>query len=472
MKFNRFFAFLAAASMIALAASCNKEPQPEPEPEPEPVVKSDACKLTALSLEAAGQSIEGFVYEEDKVVEVAYMPDQYAGLANATAKLTVSDKATVSPDPTVAADYTVEGGVKFTVTAEDGEHKAVYTVVLKEAEFNVKCQLVWQKTYGDLGVGTASFSQSNVGFSGTNFVTRNLEVLDLTGAKVGTLNVEGVAAAGEEGFGLACVTNDHAGHLVASVAVTADDKPAPNSDSVVKSYIYVWKNGWDKAPEQFYYTDEGNVTLYMSAGGDLTADGIINVISPGRGATTMFHTFYTTAGAEGYQWAAFNTQYVSNDGNWGQMVSPATGKISGDFVVCDSQGNNNGMMYYVRHGYEDLGADVALNGTVLDDALAEGGGSNQYGNYSIGHARAFTLNGTAYVVACSSGWPCTYVTIQTLNPEDENHYLLRTQVLATPAPVPCSAYCFDESTGKAYVLVSAQSESPMMALYEIITEIL
>ncbi|MBR2856291.1 MAG: DUF5018 domain-containing protein [Bacteroidales bacterium] len=472
MKFNRFFAFLAAASMIALAASCNKEPQPEPEPEPEPVVKSDACKLTALSLEAAGQSIEGFVYEEDKVVEVAYMPDQYAGLANATAKLTVSDKATVSPDPTVAADYTVEGGVKFTVTAEDGEHKAVYTVVLKEAEFNVKCQLVWQKTYGDLGVGTASFSQSNVGFSGTNFVTRNLEVLDLTGAKVGTLNVEGVAAAGEEGFGLACVTNDHAGHLVASVGVTADDKPAPNSDSVVKSYIYVWKNGWDKAPEQFYYTDEGNVTLYMSAGGDLTADGIINVISPGRGATTMFHTFYTTAGAEGYQWAAFNTQYVSNDGNWGQMVSPATGKISGDFVVCDSQGNNNGMMYYVRHGYEDLGADVALNGTVLDDALAEGGGSNQYGNYSIGHARAFTLNGTAYVVACSSGWPCTYVTIQTLNPEDENHYLLRTQVLATPAPVPCSAYCFDESTGKAYVLVSAQSESPMMALYEIITEIL
>lgn len=301
MKFNRFFAFLAAASMIALAASCNKEPQPEPEPEPEPVVKSDACKLTALSLEAAGQSIEGFVYEEDKVVEVAYMPDQYAGLANATAKLTVSDKATVSPDPTVAADYTVEGGVKFTVTAEDGEHKAVYTVVLKEAEFNVKCQLVWQKTYGDLGVGTASFSQSNVGFSGTNFVTRNLEVLDLTGAKVGTLNVEGVAAAGEEGFGLACVTNDHAGHLVASVGVTADGKPAPNSDSVVKSYIYVWKNGWDKAPEQFYYTDEGNVTLYMSAGGDLTADGIINVISPGRGATTMFHTFYTTAGAEGYQ---------------------------------------------------------------------------------------------------------------------------------------------------------------------------
>lgn len=472
MKFNRLFAFFAAASLVAAVASCNKEPQGDPEPDPAPEVKSDACKLTALSLVAGGETIEGFVYEEDKVIEVAYMPDQYSALANATAEVTISEKATISPDPSVAADYTVDGGVVFTVTAEDGEHSAQYTVVLKAAEFNVKCQLVWQKTYGDLGVKTASFGQSNIGFSGNNIVTRHLDVLDLTGAKVGTLNVEGVVTANLEGFALACVTNDHAGHLVASVAVTADDQIAPDSDSVFKSYIYVWKNGWNSAPELFYETTEGNVTLYMSAGGDLTGDGIVNVITPGRGATTMFHTFYTTAGAEGYQWAAFNTQYVSNDGNWGQMVSPASGSIEGDFVICDSQGDNMGMMFYVRHGVEDLGADVALNGTVLDDALADGGGSNQYGNYSTGHARAFTLNGTAYVVACSSGWPCTYVTIQTLNPEDENHYLLRTQVLETPAPVSCSAYCYDQATGKGYVLVSAQSESSMMVLYEIITEIL
>lgn len=313
MKFNRFFAFLAAASMLAVAASCDKEEKPDEQTQ-EPVVKSDACKLTALSLVAGAETIEGFVYEDDKVVEVAYMPDQYAALANATAVVAISDKATISPDPSLAADYTVDGGVVFTVTAEDGEHSAQYTVVLKAAEFNVKCQLVWQKTYGDLGVNTASFNQSNIGFAGNNIVTRHLDVLDLNGGKVGTLNVEGVATANLEGFALACVTNDHAGHLVASVAVTADDQVAPNSDSVAKSYIYVWKNGWDQAPELFYETAEGNVTLYMSAGGDLTGDGIVNVITPGRGATTMFHTFYTTAGAEGYQWAAFNTQYVSNDG--------------------------------------------------------------------------------------------------------------------------------------------------------------
>ena len=476
MKFNRFFAFLAAASMFAVACDKVDDPTPDQEgnkPEQEkPVEKSTACKLTALSLVAGGETIEGFVYEEDKVVEVAYMPGQEAALTNATANVTISDKATISPDPAVAADYTIEGGVVFTVTAEDGTTKAEYTVVLKEAEINVKCQLVWQKTFGELGVSAASFSQANVGFSGNNFVTRNLEVLDLTGAKVGTLNVQGVAGAGTEGFGFSCMTNDHAGHLVASIALTAEGTPAPNSDSASQSKIYVWKNGWDNAPELFYEALDGNVSLYMSAGGDLTGDGIVNVISPGRNVTTMFHTFYTTAGAEGYQWVAFNTQYVSNDGNWGQMVSPASGTIDGDFVVCDSQGNNNGMMFYARHGYADNGADVALTGTVLDDALAEGGGSNQYGNYSTGHARAFTLNGTSYVVACSSGWPCTYVTIQTLNPEDENHYLLRTQVLATPAPVSCSAYCYDAATGKVYILVSAQSESPMMALYEIITEIL
>ena len=319
------------------AVACEEVDQPTDEGKEEnkqeqetPVKKSTACKLTALSLVAGDQTFEGFVYEEDKVVEVAYLPGQEAALANATATVTVSDKATVSPDPAVAADYTVEGGVVFTVTAEDGTTKAQYTVIVKEAEINVKCQLVWQKTYGDLGVNTASFNQSNIGFAGTNIVTRHLDVLDLAGAKVGTLNVTGVNGADKAGFALACVTNDHAGHLVASVALTADGNPAPDSDSVADSYIYVWKNGWDSAPELFYNTNEGNVTLYMSAGGDLTGDGIVNVISPGRGATTMFHTFYTTAGAEGYQWAAFNTQYVSNDGNWGQMVSPASGSINGD----------------------------------------------------------------------------------------------------------------------------------------------
>ena len=80
MKFNRFFAFLAAASLVAFAA-CEKEPANEDKPgdkpgteNPEPEVKSNACKLTALSLVAGGETIEGFVYEEDKVVEVAYMP--------------------------------------------------------------------------------------------------------------------------------------------------------------------------------------------------------------------------------------------------------------------------------------------------------------------------------------------------------------------------------------------------------------
>ena len=479
MKFNKFFSFIAAAALVAFAASCTKDETPgtddpnQNEQPDTPVEKSKACKLTDFSLKAGDLTVAGFVYEEDKVVEIAYMPDQFAALANATAEVKISEKATISPDPAAAADYTVEGGVKFTVTAEDGETKAEYTVVLKAAEFNVKTQLVWQKTFGDLGVNTASFGQSNIGFAGTNIVTRHLDVLDLTGAKVGTLNVEGVVTADLPGFAFACVTNDHAGHLVASVAVTADDQIAPNSDSVAKSYIYVWENGWDKAPVLFYSNMEGNVTLYMSAGGDLTGEGVLNVITPGRGATTMFHTFSTPRKADGeLNWAAFQTSYVSNDGNWGQMVSAASGSLDGDFVICDSQGNNNGMMFYVRKGIKDEGADIALTGTVLDDALAEGGGSNQYGNYSTGHARAFTLNGTSYVVACSSGWPCTYVTIQSLNPEDENHYLLRTQVLATPAPVPCSAYCFDAATGKAYVLVSAQSESSMMALYEIITEVL
>lgn len=466
MKLNSSILAIFMAGIIGFT-SCNKTDDPIE------TKKSDECKIKSFKLVSGNVSLDGFIYESEKVIEVAALPDQLAVLNSATAVVEISDKATISPDPTVAADYTVENGVQFTVTAEDEVTQAVYTVLTKEAEFNTICQEVWKKTYGDLNIKTSSFGQSCIGFSGNKIVTRNLEVLNLEGVKVGDLNLTGVEGKDSTGFALVCVTNDHAGHLVASVGLNANGGMAPNSDGIAKSAIYIWEDGWDQAPKKFYENTSANVALYMSAAGDLTGTGIVNVITPGRGATTMFHTFMTPRNAEnGLNWAAFNTNYASNDGNWGQMVSSTNGKSDGQFVVCDSQGSNQGMKFYVRNGITSEAADVELSGTVLDDNLAEGGGSNQYGNYSTGHARAFTLNGRAYVVAVSSGWPCTYVTIQTLNPEDEDHYLLRTQVLATPAPVSCSAYYYDETTGKGYVAVAAQSESPMMVLYEIITEVL
>ena len=79
------------------------------------------------------------------------------------------------------------------------------------------------------------------------------------------------------------------------------------------------------------------------------------------------------------------------------------------------------------------------------------------------------LNGKAYAAVTSSGWPSTYLTIQSDNPDDEDHFILRTVVFAAAAPVPCSAV-YMAPGGEVYVLMSTQSKTPMMALYKIVTE--
>ena len=140
MKFKSFYAFMASAAMLVLAASCDKESK-EPETEPEkPVEKSKECKLLSFNLQSGDYKVEGFVYDEDHVAEITYMPGDRSFLTNATAEVTLSDKATISPDPAEAKDYTVEGGVKYTVTAEDGKTSQVYSVVLREAKIKVTCK--------------------------------------------------------------------------------------------------------------------------------------------------------------------------------------------------------------------------------------------------------------------------------------------------------------------------------------------
>ena len=476
MKVHRYLALLAGAAMMILAASCDKVTQEDPEnkdPEQEkPVEKSKECKLLTFSLKVGDKAHEGFVYDEDHVAEIVYMPGQKAMFAKATAVVTISEKATIAPKPDEVRDYTVEGGVVFTVTAEDGKTKQEYKVVLKEAKVKVTCKEVWKKTYGDLDISVTGCGQPNVGFSGDKFVTRNMEVLDLEGKKVGTLNLDGIQDATNPNFGLVCMSNDHKNHLVATVSydksgkfsIFTDDNKKPEYAN--NSKVYVWEKGWDKAPTLIYESKEGDLSRYMSAGGDLPKEGIVTLIA-GRNITQMHHCDVFTDGK--LAWNAFNTKYPGNDGNWGQIVSPASGDPNGYFFIADSQGKNQGAHVMSRTGIK--GNDVDLFGSMLDDETVakEHAGMYQYGNYSTTHARAFMLNGKAYAAVTSSGWPSTYLTIQSDNPDDEDHFILRTVVFAAGQPVPCSAVYMAPS-GEVYVLMSTQSSTPMMALYKIVTE--
>ena len=153
--------------------------------------------------------------KEEKTVEITYMPAEYEALASATAVVTISDKATISPDPAQPTDYTA-GPVQFTVTAEDPEYKAVYTVNLAEAEFTEKAEFKWYKTYGELGLNGPNTGQCAIAFCDVDkFAYNSLDVFDLEGNKLGVLNTDGIPGLDTYNGQLGSMSNDENGVLVA-----------------------------------------------------------------------------------------------------------------------------------------------------------------------------------------------------------------------------------------------------------------
>lgn len=482
MKMNKFFSVMAMSAVLVSAFSCDKPEDPKTDEGGDQPSLSAEAKITAFTAIIGESQIEGKIFDADKVVELPYLPAQFDALKNATAKIEVSKGATVSPDPSVAADYTVDGGVKYTVTAEDGKSTKVYTVELAAAQFQNKVEKVWEQTFGDMGVAQSKFLDCGVGFSGTNIVTHDCQVFDKDGKKIGTLNTTGLPTADQENFQLVCMSNDINGVLFASVGTTAEGTIPAKADDIKIGSIYAWLEGWEK-PATIIVDGaadgaKNNFSKFFSVSGDVKNNFIVMHPTPVRGGTQMHHCrAFSNGNYTKPVWSPFNVGMPSNDGNWSQIVSATSGNTDGIFVIGDSNGTatevNIGYAAYVRQGVAGK-EDKPLYGTVLDDELVEKPEKPeqikyQYGNYSAGHVRGFQFNGKDYVIVCSSGWPNAFVTIQPTDPNED--YLLRSQKFDTASPSPCSAFMIDPETGNGLIVVSIQPGYEMVR-YDIVTEIM
>ena len=243
MKTKSLFAFLAAASLAVAFSACKKEAKPEPKPEPKPL--STEAKLLQFDVTGVNENgktitIEGALFEKEKVVELSYLPEDLPALKAATkVDYKISEKATIAPDPATLTDFSVENGVKFTVTAEDGKTAVEYTVLAQAAKFNVKTSEVWNKTYGELGIAAHPYNACGIAFTGRNFATADGSVFDLDGKKIGKLNFTGVPTSDKANFLLIDMTNDVNGVLLATVGLTKDgDIPTKSDDIAIQSSMF------------------------------------------------------------------------------------------------------------------------------------------------------------------------------------------------------------------------------------------
>lgn len=479
MKINKLFTLAAIAALCF--ASCKKDDPitPDPNPEPKPEVKSEECKLIKLVAVTSAGEIEAALFSNEKVAEINYLGEHFEGLKAATLQVEISPKATTDLEEGKVYDLTTEQ-VEFTVTAEDGVHKATWKIEAVEAEVVLSCEPVDQNVPGKFGIVEVSKLGSSVAFCGVDKIaTINGEVYDFDANKVGDLNMEGVPA----GAIMLSINNDVNGVVIANFGFDKEGNPTTVGDNINYGYVFAWKDGFDKAPTLVYTNvnnepnNRGNAFGYMNCGGDVNGDFLLCAIFAGRGATTNHHVWeFHNGDFSKPKWHNFKTDYVSNDGNWGQIIAPASGNVNGTFFIGDSMGDNKGYHVYTRQGVENTGEDVALQGTTTTTVPGVQGagipeGNAQYGNYSTGNIKAFMLNGTPYVITASTGWPEVYITIQSNDPADEeNHYLLKTQYFSASAVIPSAAYVYDAANDKGQVLLLGGTI--VIARYEIKREIL
>lgn len=436
-KLLKSLAYVALAGFVL--TGCTEKDTPSGEEDP--VRGSTECRIESFVLNLGDQTtITGDVYDYDKSIDITYTTDQIELMKAATATLTLSKGATVTPDPAEPADYTQP--VSFTVTAEDGTTIRTYTTrpVEKVVVLQTKVEAANSKTTSEMGLGSDTTPTSEYDFMGIcgDKLVIGTKVFDYkTFAAVGELNMTGYTDQKLTSMG-----NDHAGNLIAAVT--------PAGDSTPPTTIICWRNGWDQAPSEYIKSEGSYIGKLISAGGNIFEGQAVVSAQGGSGPAGAHFVFERLDGiANGFH--AVETKHASNDGNWSQMISPCSSDPLGTWFMFESVPGGSEIYTWTGWSAPNSISMTQIPGVV--DGIASGPAG--WGNFTLGAARGFTYNNTAYGALITTGWGATYISIVDSNGE----FLLNPNDATIPASHTGSeaimqiTYAYDEAENAGYIFV-------------------
>ena len=473
---KKYFALLA---VVAVFAACSQPELPPEDKTPEEIL--DGADILSFKLVKGEESIEAAVSSFEKRVLIVYLPEQASLLLDAVAEVTLSKGATISPDPSVARDYDVD--IAFTVTSGDGTTIKTYVVGSEEAKVVNNVVKGWSRTYKALGIADQIFDQgqSQIGWCDLDkFVTHEGSVFDIDGKKLGSLNAEGINSE----WGLISLANDDKGRFIATYGNGSKDRNMVDTNNA--GAIYIWADGWNAKPTLLYEFTEDKVPEYpqyywgasdcasLSATGDYAGDLIVTTLHFGdyaiEGIPTGLHNVMLFKNGNISERRVFDSRQRFGDGNWIQMISPASASLDGDFVIGDS--NNTGVGYgvFVRREFGNLGDDYSLPGRVEEipgwDPEASYPGLFGYGNYSVGHVKAFNWFGTPAVIVTSTFWEGAFLSIFPL--DEELAPIHSTEIVSNIHEIRVSsAYVFNPADQTGYILINVGFNSGEVILYKL-----
>lgn len=280
-------------------------------------------------------------------------------LASAVPTFYLSKGATVSPDPTTPQNFAKPGGVKYTVTAEDGVSKRDYTVswgvsdhlplgkgfsyaeigVTKNfvelgypGEYN-NFNLADSKLYGDLnmyhgycGGYIVMLSRAYIDASPTS--ANGIKVIDkLTLKDAGSFNLGSISATD-----LKMISSDYKGKLVGVVVKNGETE------------IYYWAKPTD-APKSvgkiginMASTTDGSSNFQVA--GDISGNAWITAMAP-RNAKGEHYRIKVSNGQLAANYSLIATGHSSSDCSAFQMITPVDDSDQPSFIVGDTEGTAN-----------------------------------------------------------------------------------------------------------------------------------
>jgi hypothetical protein len=336
--------FLLAGAI--LFAACKKDD-----------LNSDAEIIISFRVTNENGKVFNSKIENDEItIKVSPYLDAEVELAEAVPSFYLSRGATVTPDPSLPQNFAQQGGVKYTVTSEDGTKKHVYSVSwgisdkLPYGEGFSYAEIGAQKSFVDLGYpGTQgnfdlpsieygdlqmyhAYCGNSIVLLSRAYIAQNpasphcVKVVDRTSLNVtGSLNTGSITLAD-----LKMITSDYKGRCVGAVVSGSETEffywvnptDAPRS---------IGKIGINMAPSN------SDLSNNFQVAGDVTGNAWITALAP-RGNNGAHYRVKVTNGQLASTYSTIETGYSSSDCVGFQMISPLDDSDEPNFVVGDTEG--------------------------------------------------------------------------------------------------------------------------------------
>jgi hypothetical protein len=355
----KLFAALVPVVCIALFGACNEEEK-----------RSEANIVNTFTVKGRSGADFNGVIGADNTVTIKLSPylDAVAELDSVCPTFFLSPGATVAPYPSVPQNFAQDGGVKYTVTAEDGKTQTVYTVTwgisdpLPHGEGFTYAEVGAAKNFTQLGypgeLGNTTLPSIQYGdllmyhaYCGDYIVLLSrvyittdpmsphcVKVVDKAALNdAGALNLGSIAVAD-----LKMITSDYKGRCVGAVVTGGQTEffywTAPTAAPVSVGKIAV----------NMAESTDGSANFQVA--GDIAGNAWITALAP-RGPKGAHYRVKVTGGRLASEYSTVETGYSSGDCSGFQMISPLDDSDQPAFVVGDTEGTantNNTLRAYIN----------------------------------------------------------------------------------------------------------------------------